>query len=503
MNEEDIYNGITDIRDDQITEAQAVETNESIRHGSSRHGSSKHESPSADSPERKKRRKRWLPPLAAALVLALIAGIIWNPWNDPLRAYAVSTAEYPRQAQYSVLNDDPWREGRRARFQFGDLYSGTLGSYTAAILPGLLTGAGAENRICSPINVYMALSMLTELTDGESREQILTLLDCDSMETLRTRADALWNANYVDDGTVTSIPANSLWLNKNLDFIQETMDTLSETYHASSYRGEMGSKGFDRALQKWVDQNTQNRLRKQTSDLTMEPDTVLALVSTIYYRAKWSHEFSKGATSQGIFHAPDGDQADEFMHETTNGTYYWGGKFAAVSKSLKNSGDMWFLLPDEGVSMDELLTDSEVMEFLGTVTGFLPADKSWEASKYLKINLSLPKFDVVSDLNLVESLKALGITDVFNPDTADFSPMLEEASLSRLPTPPYVSKVRHAARVTIDEEGCEATAYIELPAAGAGAPPDDEVDFVLDRPFFFAITGTDGALLFAGIVNQP
>lgn len=485
MNREDIYNGITDIRDDQVEEAGAV----------SRSGKK--------ALSGRKWRKWWTIPAAAVLMAAIIAGVLWGPWSNPLRVYAISTAEYPRQAKYSLLNEDPWREGRRERFQYGDIYAGTLERYTTTILPGLLTGAGSENRVCSPINVYMGLSMLAELTEGESREQILKLLDCDTIDTLRTRAGALWNANYAEDGTVTSIPANSLWLNEDLDFNRRTLDLLSETYYASSYRGKMGTRGFDRALREWVDQNTNGRLKNQSSGLSMEPDTVLALVSTFYYRAKWSQKFSKDATAPGQFHTPNGDITADFMHETIESTYYWGEKFAAVSKYLKNSGYMWFLLPDESVSMDELLTDSSTMEFLGTVTGFLSTEESWEDSKYMKINLSLPKFDVVSDLDLVDSLKALGITDVFDPYEADFTPMLGDASQYRLPLPPYVSSVKHAARVTIDEEGCEATSYIEMIGGGAAAPPDDEVDFILDRPFLFAITGEDGALLFAGIVNQP
>ena len=38
---------------------------------------------------------------------------------------------------------------------------------------------------------------------------------------------------------------------------------------------------------------------------------------------------------------------------------------------------------------------------------------------------------------------------------------------------------------------------------GTAAPPEEEVDFVLNRPFVFAITGTDGLPLFVGIVHQP
>ncbi|MBQ9544053.1 MAG: hypothetical protein IJV00_02865 [Clostridia bacterium] len=40
-------------------------------------------------------------------------------------------------------------------------------------------------------------------------------------------------------------------------------------------------------------------------------------------------------------------------------------------------------------------------------------------------------------------------------------------------------------------------------ACGAGMPPEEEVDFVLDRPFIFSITAEDGLPLFVGEVNRP
>ena len=67
----------------------------------------------------------------------------------------------------------------------------------------------------------------------------------------------------------------------------------------------------------------------------------------------------------------------------------------------------------------------------------------------------------------------------------------------------YVSQARHAARVVIDEEGVTAAAYTVMAASGSSMPPDEEIDFVLDRPFLFVLTGTDGVPLFVGVVNQP
>jgi len=36
-----------------------------------------------------------------------------------------------------------------------------------------------------------------------------------------------------------------------------------------------------------------------------------------------------------------------------------------------------------------------------------------------------------------------------------------------------------------------------------GIPPSSRVNFVLDRPFVFVITGIDGLPLFVGTVNNP
>ena len=48
-----------------------------------------------------------------------------------------------------------------------------------------------------------------------------------------------------------------------------------------------------------------------------------------------------------------------------------------------------------------------------------------------------------------------------------------------------------------------AAAYTVMMEAGAAEPPDEEIDFTLDRPFVFAITSQDGLPLFIGIVNTP
>ena len=403
------------------------------------------------------------------------------------------SAPYPNEAKYSGAKYeaayDAWSADRRARNTAASSVDGALDDYVRAALPALLSGADGKNAVCSPVNVYMALSMLAEVTDGDTRAQILSLLGADSIDSLRKTAGNVWAANYQNDGAVTSILADSLWLSDSMDYNSNTLARLADSYYASAYRGEMGSEAFNEALRRWINEQTGGLLKDSADGLSLAPETVIALASTIYFRAKWGSEFSKSATTDGVFHAPDGDVTHKFMHKTMESTYYAADNFAAVGKYLEGSGTMWFLLPDEGVTPEELLADEPTMDFL------LSGGESAE-SKYLIVNLALPKFDAESDLDLADSLKSLGITDVFDPAVSDFSPMTDD-------TAAYLSQAKHAARVTVDEEGVTAAAYTVMMVCGTAAPPEEEVDFVLNRPFVFAITGTDGLPLFVGIVHQP
>lgn len=461
---------------------------------------------------RRKKRRRLVRGLAAAAVsLCLItAGVlsgIKGPEDKGVEyVYAIAEAEYPTMTPYpdemAFVDEktgeidydayqeqfENWWESRRARMEPIAGEDGLDGFWTATMRQ-FLSDANGENRVYSPLNIYMALSMLAELTDGNSRGQILELLGADSIEKLRTQASAIWNASYCRDGAVTSVLANSLWLNEGVDFERSVMDMLAENYYASSYQGKMGSSDFNKMLQSWLNDQTGDLLKEQAEGIGFDTDTILALASTVYFQARWYDEFLPQNTKEGTFHAEGGDMVCEFMHQTNIQSYYWGGKFSAMAKGLEDAGDMWLILPDEGVTIDDLLLDDELSEMM-------LAGGEWKNNSFTQINLSMPKFDAASDLDIIKGLENLGITDIFDAEISDFSSMTKETDEI------YVSEAEHAARVVVDEEGCTAAAFTVMEASGSGMP-EDEVDFVLDRPFLFAITNDAGFPLFIGIVNQP
>lgn len=438
---------------------------------------------------------KWPAAIAAVLVFAIGFGILFGNANPTLQVQALCEADYPKMAPYPNENlpgfsakYDAWSDDRRERRSY--IGKGSLSEeYLRATATEILGDAGAENLVYSPLNIYMALSMLAEITDGESRAQILSLLGETDVETLRENAHALWNANYSDDGAVTSILASSLWLNEDVSFRQDTLNTLAENYYASSYQGMMGTDAMNKALQNWLNEQTGGLLKDQIDGIETTPETILALATTIYFQAKWAEEFSENRTEKDIFHGANGNTTADFMKQTLwYGNYYWGENYSATYKRLESSGKMWFILPDEGVSIDELLASDAVLDLM--------ANGTYENKKSIRIHLSLPKFDVSSKIDLAEKMQALGINDCFDMKKADFSPLLTEE------IPAYLSSAEHGARVAIDEEGVTAAAYTVMMEAGGALPPENEIDFVLDRPFLFVITGEDGSPLFMGVVNS-
>lgn len=342
--------------------------------------------------------------------------------------------------------------------------------------------ADSENRVYSPISLYAALSMLTEMTDGETKRQVMALLGAADSETLRQTVRDLWMSVYLDDGRSVCRLANGAFLRENADVKQEAVDALVDWYYASTYRVPMGTEEADKAIAGWLNQNTGGLLSEETGNIRTDGNDLLRLYNTIYYKSGWQDAFKSSQTKQDTFTAADGAaQTVDFMHRTESGGYRKGEGYTAASRSL-NYGRMVFVLPDESVTPESLL---QRQGLLTELTGdYNAAELVW----------SVPKFDVKSSTELNGVLQALGVTDAFDMAEADFTPLTDNGA--------FLSSAMQAARVKIDEEGVEAAAYTEIVCADSAmmeVPPTVEMD--LDRPFLFVIFDNSNVPLFVGTVN--
>ncbi len=415
-----------------------------------------------------------------------------QPVPHELRAVnaAIPQAQYADMSASEFMNTDAhwqWWSGYREKMAVSRDYRDAMDPFYVAMMDKLLVSQ-EDNTVCSPLNIYIALSALAETSGGNSRDQILDLLEADSIDVLRERTRGLLAANYVDTPVLQSWLANSLWLRDYTEYNEETIGRLADLYMASVFRGDPGSEEMSEALRKWTDLNTGGLLKQYTKDLQLESRTILAIISTVYFKAMWMNTFDPSLTDRQVFHGVSGDTETDMMHMSDMTAVYRNGRFTAVQLGLTDSGSMTFFLPSEGTDVNALAEDPEV----------LSASRSGLSEKvsYPMVHMSVPKFRVSAKYDLLDVLESLGVSDVMDPQRADFTPLTTDADH------PSLSKAEHAAMTEIDENGVTGAAYTELMIAEGAAEPQEEIDFVLDRPFMFVVSTADGSVLFAGIVRN-
>ena len=409
-----------------------------------------------------------------------------NGTADYLLRTVGDTEDSPTENYLSGEEYARWWSERREAVEAVDAHKEDLSVWYASALPALL-GDGTENRVCSPLNLYMALASLTELAGGRSRTEMLSALCAADMDTLRERFAALALSNTQDTPLLVSLPGGSVWLRDDHSYKKDTIELLRSHYEAEVFSGRMGSDEYDRALRDWTNAATKDLLREYADTMHLDSETVMELVATFCYKAAWNTPFEAKATQDGIFHAPEGDVPCRMMRRSGPSMYYRGDRFSAVSLGLSESGSMFFFLPDEDAAVKNVIESGEMLDLLKS--GF-----SYENSRYLNVDLSIPRFEISGKADVLPAMEQLGIRSICDPNAADFSPLTDENGI-------FLSKAEHTVTVSIDEQGVTGAAYTDLGLAGSAMPPEETVEFVLDRPFFFAVTALDSSILFAGTVN--
>ena len=398
-----------------------------------------------------------------------------------------SSAVQPPAGENKVLMNGEIPTGKKDNAGSTANFSDGLMSPEAA--KAFLTGDD-KNHVYSPLNVTMALAMLAEITEGETRAEVLKLLGAESIEALRKKVEVILKTAYYEDENGTSLIADSIWLRNDYDgYNMETMRTLANQYAASSFEGTMGSEEYNKMLQTWLDENTKGLLSEQAQGITLDPLTIIALASTLYYKVNWSDPFFEEATEDKTFHSPSGDVTVPFMKQSTHG-YYRGEHFGAIRLYMTDGNYFWLFLPDEGYTLEDVAGSEDYLAIL--------RGEREDQAESVQVNFEFPKLDVLGDMDLVKTLKELGLNKVFSADQSDFSPLYEGEQL-----PTWVSEIHHSARVTADENGVEAAAFTVIMVKASGFFMGEPIEFICDRPFLFTIADPDGLVWFAGSVNQP
>ena len=362
----------------------------------------------------------------------------------------------------------------------------------------------SEGNSCfSPISLYYAQALAGTGANGQTEEEFMNLLGSSDTAQLSEDMSRLYNLLYSDNDITKTKIANSLWLDKEyqgqpVEYKDTFIKNAASMFYASLFTVDFASEDAGPAMAKWISEQTNGTL---TPEFQPDPEQIMSILNTVYFKDEWIDRFDTAATAPDIFHTAGGEDVTCDFMNMVYGSLAFAREdgFLRSELALKSGAKMVFVLPDEGVSVESLVSDparlKDVLEG-GQITNG-------------KVTWKIPKFSYDSEYNLEDILKALGLSAAFTSD-ADFTGITNQAA--------HISSVKQQTHIAIDEDGVEASAFTLIEYAGA-AMPVDEAEMILDRPFLYAIysapvplvieegfdavNNQQGCLLFVGICGNP
>ena len=335
---------------------------------------------------------------------------------------------------------------------------------------GLLReSTGEESTLVSPLSVLSALALAESGADGATLAQMeqVTGMSVDEL------TDTLQAYGMLDDDEALSL-ANSVWL-KDGDGLEVESDFLETC--AGQLGAQVFSAPFDDStvddVNAWISEKTHEMIPQMLNQIS--GDTQVLLVNALAFEGGWEDPFDSELVSPDTFTREDGTERDVTMMRSTEDSYLEGELATGFVKPYEGYDYAFVgLLPAEGVTVDELLAslDGAALEELLT-----PVDGAGA-------EIGLPKFTATYEAELGGALRALGMTDAFDGNLADFSRMGTSDK-----GPLAVGGVLHKTFIDVNEEGTRAAAATVIPMEGVAAPggPIEYHEVILDRPFVYLI----------------
>lgn len=344
--------------------------------------------------------------------------------------------------------------------------------------------------LVSPLSVALALAMAANGADGNTLAQFEEVLGGGSgCEAVNVAYSGLLKVYQNLTGSTKCSIANSLWLDPDGQIKDDFVGKCRGVYDAQVFQAELSDAGIVKELNGWVSGHT-NKLIPKIIDRPFDESTACLLVNALYLKNAWQKEFSPNATHEMTFHHADGSDSrtDYLRHHSTELSYLQGAEAQGAVLPYDDGRLAFFAL------MPDLYPDSPGLEdWLNTLDGdgLVRLIDSRADAQFLQF--AMPKFESEWKGGLIDSLSALGLEDAFVPGIADFSNLGDNSDGY------YISAVVHAAKIQVNEKGTEAAAATVVAASKGGAPPEDGVTLVLDRPFLYGIVDLQtGVPLFLG-----
>ncbi len=275
--------------------------------------------------------------------------------------------------------------------------------------------------------------------------------------------------------------ANSVWHHPEVSLFESFTDVLKDSYDAGFGSAEFDTQEGIDLINSWANDKTHGMI-PAIFDEPLTADIAVVLADALYFKGSWTTPFEKVDTKPGVFQLADGNTVTtDMMSAKSEYRLSENGRFRAITLPY-GTGDfsMTLFVPVEGTTLPELTLDDWTMTMNPRI-------------KTTPVCLTMPKFSIDGRYDLEPVLNALGMVEAFGGG-ADFSKMSD--------LPLQIDKALQLGRISVDEDGTEASAVSVVTMEKSAVPSSDYEDFPVDRPFYFTIENRkEQSVLFVGRVT--
>lgn len=341
-----------------------------------------------------------------------------------------------------------------------------------------------KDYIVSPLSMQFLLGMILNGAQGETAEQIATVLGYGAGEIAQVNEYCLSMLNQLpnlDRKTGIAI-ANAIYVDEGYG-LQDAYKSEVGKY----YKAEVANLNFSdgasalKEINGWCKKNTGGMIDKILDEVS--PDMLAYLLNALYFKGQWKDKFSKSRSEQESFTNEAGTKSQVTMMKTEKKFPYSENDIYQAVKLPYGNGAyaMIVLLPKTGHTVADVSASLRKSD--------------WDSIRYgfdtREVDLWLPRFETKYNIKLNDLLSAMGMPNSFDPIKADFKAMSDDALC--------LSFVQQHAAIKVDEEGTEAAAVSSAGMLKESAMPMDNAVFHADHPFLYLITeSSTGVVLFAG-----
>lgn len=354
-----------------------------------------------------------------------------------------------------------------------------------------------ENIFYSPFSIATALGMIELGAAGTTLQQIQHVMGSNNMQRdaefvfLRELSQAM----RADRQQYVMKVANSLFVQAGFQLSDHYLRMLKRYFGGGVEKVDFSrpSSVADQ-INAWIQNQTDDKIQGLLKPKDFSVLTHVVLVNAIYFKGNWKSQFRPEHTRTFPFTKDDESeiqipmmyqQGDFFYGEFSDGSNEAGGVYQVLE--IPYVGDkisMMIVLPRQEVqlaALEPLIKTQLIDEWASTV-------------KKQKVEVYMPRFKVMQNIDLAAALAGLGISELFSLD-ADLSAMTGKKDL-------HISKAFHTSFIEVNEEGSEAAAASEMIAVSRMLTLNPQV--IADHPFFFLIRNQrTGTILFMGRVMHP